>query len=360
MNNLYDADLIISSLGRGGAERVCVTIANELCNSGYNVRIITLYASKKNYISDLNNKISYMCLDGKNYIHGLLKLSIFLNKSNMNKIVAFGEKITSICNYIKIKKKKKYIVISRVVNNVDIQEKDNKNIIYSFLFKFAKKYMKYSNKIIFQCNSMKDRMYNYFNLDANNKCYVVYNPLSSSFENIEPLNNKDEYFLMVGRLVSQKGYSYLIETMKKVVKINKNIVVKILGDGPLKEELQNEININNLNNNIFLLGNINNVIDYYINAKALLLTSTFEGFPNVLLEANACGCPVISFNCPTGPNEIINKYNGLLIKYLDVDQLASAITKFDSIKWDYKKIVLSTKKYNSKKIMKEYIDIINN
>ena len=80
MKNSFDIDLIIYSLGRGGAERVCITFANELSNRNYNVRIVTLYNAKNNYLSDLNKNVNYCCLNAKNYLSGLILLKKLLIK----------------------------------------------------------------------------------------------------------------------------------------------------------------------------------------------------------------------------------------------------------------------------------------
>lgn len=349
-------EIIIYSLGRGGAERVCVTLANELLKYEYNVKITTLYYAAKNYIDDLDKSVDINCLNAKNYIHGLFKLKKYLERNKFNKIFAFGEKITSVCNYVKIKKNREYEVLTRILNNIDIQEKENHNIVYKLLFDFSKKYMKYTDKVVFQCEKMKERMSKY--LELKGKCYTIYNPLNPNFKNIDISNEKENYFIMVGRLNEQKGYKYIVEAMEKVVLVNEKVEVKILGDGPLKDKLLDEINNKKLEKNIKLIGNVPNVKDYYIKAKCLVLTSIYEGFPNVLLEANACGCPVMAFDCPTGPREIINSDNGILIDYLNTDQLKDEIINFDNNKWDYEKIVDTTKKYNTEDTIKKYLNVI--
>lgn len=355
----YDIDFIINSLGRGGAERVCITLANEMERKGYNIRIITLRSVINNYNEDVSKNVCVKCLYGKKDIFGLFKLMNFLKNNKVKKIIAFDERIASVCNYVKIKNKKSYKVISRVINNIDFQEKNNKKLIYKLIFKFSKKYFKYCDKYIFQCNEMKNRMVKYFNLNLNDsKMISIYNPLANDFYNI-PINlNKSNYFLMVGRLDKQKGYEYLINTLRICKKMGKNINVKILGDGRLKKKIEKLSRKYDLN--IQLLGNIRNPKDYYRNAKALILTSIYEGFPNVVLEANACGCPAISFDCPTGPSEIINADNGILVKYLDINEFSKILINFDNLIWDYEKIAKTTNKYQKEIIINKYISEVEN
>ncbi len=206
---------------------------------------------------------------------------------------------------------------------------------------------------------MMDRMKHYFNLDSNrSKMIYIYNPLSKQFYDVNVNYKKDNYFLMVGRLDTQKGYKYIIEALNKCRSYNKDFNLKILGDGRLRKSLETEIEKYGLN--VELLGNVKDVINYYSSAKALILTSVYEGFPNVLLEALSCGCPIISFDCPTGPSEIITKSNGILVEYLNVEELTKTLLNFDNIKWDYKKVAESAKKYKNSNIIDDYIKEIEN
>ena len=349
----FDVDLIINSLGRGGAERICVTLANELNKKGYKVRIITLKQVTPNYIENVEKKVVIETLDAKKDLIGILYLKKILAKEKFSIIFSFDERITSMCNYVRIKKNKKYKVISRIINNIDLQAKYNKKIVYKPMYAFSKKYTKYSDKIIFQCREMMTRMINYFSINTSNcKTVYIYNPLSEKFHNIQINNNKENYYIMVGRLVEQKGYDSIIETAKVCKENNKEIHIKIFGDGEKYNELMKKIKKYNLN--IELLGNVKDIENYYKKAKALILTSKYEGFPNVLLEANACGCPVISFDCPTGPSEIVTKDNGILINN-SVNELVKVLMNFDNNKWNYNIIKKTTDKYKDNCIIEKYI-----
>lgn len=353
MNESFDIDFIINSLARGGAERVCVNLANFMFAKGYRIRITVLRDVENNYEEDIDSGICINHLKAKKDIFGLIKLKSFLKSSNIKKILAFDERITSICNYIKIKKHKNYYIITRVINNVDFQERQNKKIIYKLLYKFSKKYFRYSNKYIFQCKAMMERMTNYFNLSKEkSEMTYIYNPLSKRFYNI-PINKyKDDFFLMVGRLDEQKGYEYVLKSLIECKNKGMKIHLKILGDGPLKNKLKDMVRINKLD--VDFLGNVKNVIDYYSKAKALILTSIYEGFPNVLIEGLACGCPLISFDCPTGPSEIIDNSNGILIKYLDVEELTNCLINFNNKKWNYDEIAQSSNRYKDESTLEKY------
>ncbi len=356
-NTNYDIDLIINSLGRGGAERVCVNIANEMARRGLKVRIICLRKVKNNYEKNVIKKVSIFHIGASKDIFGLIKLKKIIKTDYFKRIVAFDERIAAICNYANIKYDKKIRIISRMINNVDYQERENKSLIYKLIYVFSKKYYKYSDIFIFQCSEMKRRMTEYFNLPKESKrLFCINNPLSEEFNNVPICKNKDDYFIAIGRLSEQKGYDSMLKAIIKCKGEGKLINLKIIGDGPLRQHIDGIIKANKIN--VQLVGSTENVKKYYTHAKAIILTSNYEGFPNVLIEAIACGCPIISYDCPTGPSEIINNNNGILIKSCSEEELSARLMTFDDIKWDYAAIKNGASKYNSKKIIDDYIKAI--
>ena len=130
----------------------------------------------------------------------------------------------------------------------------------------------------------------------------------------------------------------------------------IIGDGDKKEYLQNYINSNNLEKSVKLIGYKKNAEDYLNSADLFVLTSKFEGLPNVLLEAQSKNIPIISSDCPTGPKEILLQGKlGDLFKVGDYRKLFYLILKFSK----NKKILLQKSK-KAKKYLKRYDFRINN
>ena len=139
-------------------------------------------------------------------------------------------------------------------------------------------------------------------------------------ENINDFFYNDEIFkfITIGRLVPLKGHKYLIEAFSRVKREVPNSKLFIIGDGPIKDQLKMMIQKKNLENDIFLLGLRENPFKFLANSDVFVFSSLYEGFPNVLLEAMACGLPIISTNCKTGPYEILDngKY-GFLVKVMN-------------------------------------------
>lgn len=129
-----------------------------------------------------------------------------------------------------------------------------------------------------------------------------------------------------GRLVRQKGYDILIEAMRILRDGGVEFKLVVLGDGELKQSLVSQVKKNNLQSSIFFLGFQKSPGSYFANADLFVLASRYEGFGNVIIEALACGCPVVSTDAPYGPSDILmgNEY-GVLVPTERPDLLAEAI-----------------------------------
>jgi GalNAc-alpha-(1->4)-GalNAc-alpha-(1->3)-diNAcBac-PP-undecaprenol alpha-1,4-N-acetyl-D-galactosaminyltransferase len=148
---------------------------------------------------------------------------------------------------------------------------------------------------------------------------VIHNPLCIN----DAKAPKEKIILGVGRLEKQKGFDVLIKAFSKTP--NTKWKLYIAGDGQEKKSLIDLIQDYGLTN-VELIGKRKDIFDWYAKASIFVLSSQQEGFPNALLEAMAFGCASISFDCPSGPNEIINdNKNGLLIENQHHEKLAQAI-----------------------------------
>ncbi len=130
-----------------------------------------------------------------------------------------------------------------------------------------------------------------------------------------------------GRLASWKGFADLIEAVA-LLKGHRQFRLMILGDGPLRAELQNLIESRGLVDTVELLGYVENPLKYFARADVFVLSSLVEGMPNVLVEAMMCGCTPVSTDCPTGPRELLQdgKY-GYLVPMRDPQAMAAAIER---------------------------------
>lgn len=152
---------------------------------------------------------------------------------------------------------------------------------------------------------------------------VIYNPLPFQPPQKSTLRNKQ--VIAVGRYMPQKGFDRLISAWKIVSLEYPDWILKIYGDG-MKDELQSQIDALKLNDVCFLEKNVPNIMEKYLESSIFTLSSRFEGFGLVIIEAMACGLPIVSFDCPCGPKDIIhNNVNGILVPNGDIKKLAQGI-----------------------------------
>ena len=143
--------------------------------------------------------------------------------------------------------------------------------------------------------------------------YVIPNALSFNVENPASLNN--HVIITAGRLTSVKRYDLLIDLALYIKKELVDWEIRIFGDGECRNDLQNQINSLQLQNYVLLKGNSNNILKELLDSSILVMTSQYEGLPMILIEGQACGLPIVSFDCPEGPRNIVdNGSDGYLIQ----------------------------------------------
>ena len=151
-------------------------------------------------------------------------------------------------------------------------------------------------------------------------------PNSLPFYPKESSTCENKKAICVGRLNEQKGLEYLIDAWAIVFKKHPDWQLDIYGSGELKEELLNRICIHNLNETIHINEPTPYIMEKYLDSSIYIMSSRYEGFGMVLLEAMSCGVPCISFDCPYGPSDVIRHgEDGILVEYLNTDALADSI-----------------------------------
>ncbi len=134
--------------------------------------------------------------------------------------------------------------------------------------------------------------------------------------------------LAMGRLAPQKGFDLLLEAWSVAVKRMPDWLLRIVGDGPMREQLVRQANALGIERHVIFAPFSDDPYSLFSECGIFVLSSRFEGLPFVLIEAMTCGAPCISFDCPNGPREVIrNGVNGILAPAEQVDALASAIMK---------------------------------
>jgi len=161
---------------------------------------------------------------------------------------------------------------------------------------------------------------------TNDNVYQIYNPLPFESKEVSSLDSKN--MITVGRLTAQKNYDSLIKAWGMVQSKHPDWTMNVWGDGELKEHLQSLIKECGVQDTFLLCGVTKNIKEEYLKSSVYVMSSIFEGFPMVLLEAASFGLPLISYSCECGPRDIIEDgKNGMLIPVNDEEKLAEAMCR---------------------------------
>lgn len=156
-----------------------------------------------------------------------------------------------------------------------------------------------------------------------NNVQVIHNPLSFFPEQQSDCTSKQ--VIAVGRYMPQKGFDRLIDAWALVNRKHPEWVLRIYGDG-MRDVLQQQIDSLGISSTCLLEHSVEDIIEKYCESSLFVLSSRYEGFGMVIIEAMACGVPPISFACPCGPRDIIRDgVDGLLVENGDVEGLAGKI-----------------------------------
>ena len=192
----------------------------------------------------------------------------------------------------------------------------------------AKVLLRKASKVVVVSKGLKEKLETQYNFD---KATVIPNFIDvsklavDSDENLLPF----DYCIAVGRLVKLKQFDKLIESYRQSVLPEKGIHLVILGKGEEEHYLKSLFRNTPIEPFVHLLGFKENPYFYIKNAKFLVLSSLYEGFPMAILESLSLGRPVISFDCPTGPSEmIIDGENGFLVENQNFEALTSKMNTF--------------------------------
>ena len=320
----------LPALNSGGAERVVATIANTLSSNGDQVEILTLNTDVSFYSIDEN--VTIVGMNETISKSGLKrKLTIpFIEIARRNKFISEVKsyKPDIVISFLYTTNVLSLLAKNKISSPLIISERSDPTHYGSMQQYICKKLYPKSDRIVCQGNVVA----NYYK-KQNGRCTVIPNPLNEKSVGTYQ-KTKSNKIVTVGRLIAAKNHALLIDAFYEVKDEFPDSILEIYGEGELRQTLQEHINSLGLSNRVFLPGSKQNIVAELNDAACFVLSSDFEGFPNVLIEAMATGIPVISTDFPSGiARELITDGdNGFLIETGNKNQLIEALKKILSDK----------------------------
>ena len=338
--------IFIPSIEQGGVEKNLFLISNFLATKINKVKLITAsknhkYFKKINIVGPKSKIWSNSNRYSKYFICLVILFKLFLKSKNYV-VFAFQANLycVIICKLFGIK-----IIVRSNTSSIGWSQ----NFIKKFIYK---KILNIADQVIVNSNDFKKELKRSFSINA--KC--IFNPLNKN-EIIKRSKEKLKFnflktslikIINVARFTDQKDHLTLLNAMKRIKKKIEFRLV-LIGAGPNRNLLENYILENNLKKNIKILNYQNNPYKYIRNCDIFILTSKFEGLPNVLLEAAVLKKFIISTNCPTGPREILsNGKGGELVKIGNFKSISEKIISYSKNKNKFIKKI----NYNFKSLKK--------
>ena len=353
--------LLISTLGGGGAERVCVILANGLAKLGWQVDLVILKHTENDRSSKLSGQVRLICLGVNRARYAPKALLRYLRDSDPSVVLSFNNEILIAEFIVCLTRKRTYKLIHRNVTTLtSVIFQSGGGFLNKCRYWFLKLVLRQADLIVCQCALMAK--------DASQELGIggipyIYNPAVPAFSKGSASNladNRGDIILCVGRIDANKCLGLAVEALAILSNSGKKPELWIVGDGPEKESVALQAQQLGLQSQVRFFGYRQDVEELFNRAALVSLTSHFEGFPNVLIEAISHGCPVVAVDCPSGPSEIIEEgVNGLLVKERTPSALANAYAATLDRGWDREAIVRTVDKFSQGLILRQWHELLS-
>lgn len=329
--------MVIPNLGTGGAEKLVIDIARNIDIEKFDVRILSLFPKNNSIYDEIaeNEKLNVVYMNKKKGIsldHVFkvtkyildLKPDVIHTHLNVVPYTLFG------CIFAKVKCR------IHTVHNAAKYEGTNRD---RRILKFAYKMFNFTPVGI--SDTIKKTIMDYYRL-REKKVPCIYNGIDTTIftqneYKKENLENKF-YLVSIGSFKSQKNHRLMIEAFNKICiyndyfKVPYSIYLKLVGDGQLRNEIEDQIKKYNLEERVIMKGEVKDVCRELNSSDVLLMTSDYEGLPLAVLEAMACGLPIISTKAGGVVDVVEDNENGILVDVGKKEQIVDAIIKLEQNK----------------------------
>ncbi|WP_391116744.1 glycosyltransferase [Psychrobacillus sp. L3] len=347
--------IVIPTLGIGGGEKLAIDIALNLDPQKFDVLLLSLFPKKgtefESFIVKYDLKIKFL-----------------------NKRIGFDPKV--IIDFVKVVRDYKphiihthlnvvpYVLIATIFCGIkrrlhtvhSIASMESKGILKKVM-KVSYKFFAFTPVAI--CDYVKATICEEYGL-SKDKVPCIYNGIDTNIfkrtENLQRSNNIN--FITTGRMQNVKNHKLMIDAFSDVVKKHNNVTLTILGDGELRVEIEKQIKDLDLKEKIITKGIVNNVSEELNKADIYVMSSNYEGLPLSVLEAMACGLPILTTKAGGVIDIVKQNQNGLLVDVGNRNQLAKSMSRLIEsvmlIKHYGEVSYEMSKQYDIKKCVKQY------
>ncbi len=328
----------LESLSLGGIGRLTLLLAEYFADQGYDVNLF-LAKTEGDYLSQVPAGINVVNKKNTRVLFSLHSVGSYLKNTKPDALIAANERINIVALLAKIlyRSKTRIIISTHINNSEQIRHEKRGAAIYLYrkaALLAARLVYKWADHVVAVSKGVADDMRKLFKLSPE-RIKVIYNPIVTPGLKVKMKAPAEHAWfrqpggpviLGIGRLAVQKDFFTLIDAFVEIRKTIPEARLIILGEGEERKPLENKISALNIDDYVSMPGFVNNPYSYLYNSSVFVLSSAWEGFGNVLVEAMATGTPVVATDCPSGPAEILEygKY-GPLVPVGDAKGLARSV-----------------------------------
>lgn len=319
-------DFFLDTMGAGGAERVASILVNRWASNGHSVRLVTLTDPSSDFYP-LDERIERVGLNlvgpARNPLHGaklnverLRNIRELLHIDRPDVAVSFITRmnVLVLAAARSLRERPRVIVSERSnpeVHNVRRLINVGRKLLYPT-----------ADTVVAQTRSVAEWA---ANRSLNSSVEVLPNPV----QDVTRSDGREPGLIVgAGTLERHKGFDLLVQSVARLHASGRQVHAAIYGDGPERDALQRQITSHGLDGFVELRGRYTDVSSSIGRGDIFVLSSRYEGFPNVLIEAMALGLAPVAFRCRFGPDEIItHESDGLLVQAQSLDELTRSISR---------------------------------
>ena len=323
--------LFLPNLGGGGAERMMVNLAHGLVSEGIKVDLVLASATGP-YLKEVSQDLNIVDLQAQGVLKSIPALAAYLRRTRprimlstlqyANLAALWARRLSGVPTRVFLRE-------ANMLSVGGVSSPKNKLIL-----SLVKRFYPWADSVIAVSDGVGADVGKFTGMDPD-KIRTIYNPVVTEellLKRLEPVphpwfTETTPVILGVGRLTEQKGFATLVRAFAELRQTRPARLV-ILGEGEDRAALQSLVGELGLTQDVDMPGFVDNPFAYMANASVFALSSAWEGLPGVLIQALACGCPVVSTNCPSGPSEVLDggRY-GELVPVGDAGALAAALLR---------------------------------
>lgn len=356
--------IVLPDLRGGGAERVAVNLANSFVERGFEVEMVLL-AAHGAFLADLHPDIRLVDLKARRLRGALFPLARHLRQRRPDALLVFMWPLTVIALWSRW--------LSCIETRIVVAEHTTwsrdeivRSVFSRWLVRTTMRYaFPSANAVVSVSRGAADDLASFAKLDRAD-IHVVYNPVVGVTQDVsDELHTPEKWWsgshlriLAVGALKPIKDYDTLLDGFL-ILRQQVNARLLILGEGNCRAKLEEKLNHLGLEGSVFMPGFVKDLAPYYKRADLHVLSSTGEGFGNVLVEALEAGTPVVSTDCQSGPREILlNGKYGSLVPVGDADALAKAMSTALSSTHDTELLKSRALDFSIENAVNKYLDLL--